>query len=159
MLQSPGKKKIVKVTSTICLHSDPALFGPVRRFVAQFVMLAGGSDEDAAEVELATGEVLVNAYRHAYRKTHGPLQLDLSHDAQKVEISVHDEGVAASGTLVIPSTLAEGNEHRGLYLVGKLTDHVDIIHPRNERGGTTVRMIKHVNKLPRLVSIVGLRQA
>ena len=157
MVQLLGKKRIVKATSTICFHSDPALFGAVRRFAAQFVLLAGGSDEDAAEVELATGEVLANAYRHAYGKTHGPLQLDLSHDAQKVEISVHDEGVVASGRLAIPSTLAEGNEHRGLFIVGKLTDHVDIIHPRNGRGGTTVRMTKHVNKLLRLLSIVGLR--
>jgi anti-sigma regulatory factor (Ser/Thr protein kinase) len=156
MLRPPGKKGIVKASSTIYFRSDPALFRAVRRFAAQFVTLAGGSEEDAAEVEIATGEVLANAYQHAYRKTHGPLQLDLSYDAQKVEIAVHDEGGTAPGTLVIPSTLAEGNEHRGLYLVGKLIDDVDILHPRHERGGTTVRMVKHVNKLLRLISIVGL---
>jgi anti-sigma regulatory factor (Ser/Thr protein kinase) len=145
------------MTSTICLHSDPALFGAVRRFVAQFVLLAGGSDEDAAEVELATGEVLANAYRHAYRKTHGPVQLDLSHEGQKVEVSIHDDGVADSSTLIIPSTLTEGNEHRGLFLVGKLTDHVEIVRSRQGRAGTTVRMVKHVNKLLQLFSIVGLK--
>jgi anti-sigma regulatory factor (Ser/Thr protein kinase) len=137
----------MKITSTICFRADPAIFGSVRRFIAQFVRLAGGSNEDAAEVELATGEVLINAYCHAYRKRHGPLQLEVSHDGQKIDISIHDEGDVVAGMLNIPSTLAPGNEHRGLYLVGRLTDHVDVVHPRNARGGTTVRMVKHVNKL------------
>ena len=147
----------MKVTSTICFRADPAIFRAVRLFVAQFVTLAGGSDEDAAEVELATGEVLTNAYWHAYRMRHGPLQIDLSYDAQKIDISVHDEGDVVDGGLHIPSTLAPANEHRGLYLVGKLTDFVEIVHPRNARGGTTIRMVKHVNKLLWLESMLRLR--
>lgn len=146
----------MKVTSTIWLRADPATFGAVRRFAAQFVLLAGGSDEDAAEVELATGEVLTNAYCHAYRRRYGPLQLDLSHDGQKIEVSIHDEGDVVDGGLNIPSSLAPGNEHRGLYLVGKLTDHVEVVHPRNARGGTTIRMVKHVNKLLWLESMLRL---
>ena len=147
----------MKITSTICFHADPAIFGAVRRFVAQFVMLAGGSDRDAAELEMATGELLTNAYCHAYRKRRGPLHLELSHDGQSIDISVHDEGDVIAGTLNIPSTLAPGNEHRGLYLVGQLTDHVDVVHPRNARGGTTIRMVKHVNKLLWLECVLGLR--
>jgi anti-sigma regulatory factor (Ser/Thr protein kinase) len=152
-----GNKEIVKVTSTICFHADPAVFGGVRRFVAQFVRLAGGSNEEAAELELAAGEVLINAYCHAYRKRHGPLQLDMNHDGHRIEISLRDEGQVVAGALNIPSTLAPEDDHRGLYLVGKLTDHVDITHPRNGQGGTTVRMVKHVNKLLWLESILGLR--
>lgn len=151
-----GNKQTVKVTSTIKFQADPALFGAVRRFVAQFVMLAGGSDEDAAEVELATGEVLMNAHCHAYQGKHGPLQLELSHDGQRIDISIHDEGDVVDLGLNIPSTLASGNEHRGLYLIGQLTDHVDIVHPRNARGGTTVRMVKRVNKLLWLESMLRL---
>jgi anti-sigma regulatory factor (Ser/Thr protein kinase) len=151
-----GKKEPVKGTSSISFRADPAVFGDVRRYVAQFMMLCGGSDEDAADLELATGEVLVNAYRHAYRKAHGPLQLDLDFDGQKVEVRVHDEGDVVSGMLTIPSTLPGGSEHRGLYLVGKMTDQVEIVHPRTPLGGTTVRMVRHVNKLLRLTSILGL---
>lgn len=147
----------MKGNSTIRFRADPANFGAVRRFVAQIVMLSGGSNDDAAELELATGEVLANAYRHAYRKTHGPLQLDLMHDDQKVEISIHDEGDVIDGMLNIPSTLPEGNDHRGLYLVGKVTDHAEIRHPRNAKGGTTVRMVKHLSKALRLAPIVGVR--
>jgi len=119
-------------------------------------MLAGGSDEEAAEVELVTGEVLMNAHCHAYRGRHGPLQLDLSHDGKKIDISIHDEGDVVDRGLNIPSTLAPGNEHRGLYLVGKLTDHVEIVHPRNARGGTTIRMVKRLNKLRWLESPLRL---
>jgi anti-sigma regulatory factor (Ser/Thr protein kinase) len=147
----------MKVTATICVRADPAIFRAVRLFVGQFVTLAGGSDEDAAEVEMATGEVLTNAYCHAYRMRHGPLQVDLSSDGQKVDISVHDDGEVVDGGLCIPPTLAPDNVHRGLYLVGKLIDYVDIVHPRNARGGTTIRMVKHVNKLLWLESMLGLR--
>lgn len=143
-------------TSTISFRADPAIFGAVRRYVAQFVMLCGGSDDDAADLELATGEVLVNAYRHAYRKAHGPLQLDLDYDGQKVEVRVHDEGDMVPGTLTIPSTLPGGSEHHGLYLVGKVTDNAEIVHPRGPFGGTTVRMVRHVNKLLRLTRILGV---
>ena len=133
-------------TATIRFRADPGIFGAVRRYVAQFVILAGGSDEDAEELELATGEVLANAYAHAYRRAHGPVQLDMRCTRQEVEVQIRDEGEGPAGPLSIPSTLPEGNEHRGLYLVGKLTDRVDIVRPADERLGTTIRLVKRVDK-------------
>ncbi len=141
-----GKEYAVNGHSTLRFRADPSLFGAVRRFTAQTVMLSGGSDEDARELELATGEILTNAYRHAYRRTHGPLQVDLMFDDQKVEISIHDDGEVFVGPRNIPSAIGTADEHRGLYLVGKITDHAEIVHPRNARGGTTVRMIKRISK-------------
>ena len=134
------------------LRSDPSLFGTVRRFIAHTVKLAGGSDEDALELEIATGEALTNVYRHAYHHTHGPLQVDLAFDDQKVEVTIHDDGARSGGRLDIPETIGPADEHRGLYLVGKITDHAEILHPRDERGGTTVRMIKRIRKFPRFTA-------
>jgi anti-sigma regulatory factor (Ser/Thr protein kinase) len=141
--------------STLRFPSDPSLFGTVRRLVAQTVKLSGGSDEDALELEIATGEVLANVYRHAYRQMPGPLQVDLAFDDQKVEVSVHDDGEGSVGPLNIPRAIGTEDEHRGLFLVGKITDHAEILHPRNERGGTTVRMIKRIRRFRRFTN--GLR--
>lgn len=121
----------------------------------QFVRLSGGSEEEAAELELAAGEALTNAYRHAYRNTHGPVRLELSHDDRKIQIDIHDEGDVVAGELKIPSTVLQAGEHCGLFLIGQLTDHAEIVHPRNERGGTTVRMVKHVNKVLQLANMLG----
>jgi anti-sigma regulatory factor (Ser/Thr protein kinase) len=144
--------------TTLRFRSDPVIFGAVRRLVSQTVIVAGGSRDDAWELELATGEVLANAYQHAYGKTHGPLQVDLRYDDQMVEISIHDEGGVTGDGPSIPSTLADGSNHRGLYLVGKLTDHAEIVHPGTPQGGTTVRMRKYVNKLRWLTSMLAASQ-
>ena len=109
-------------------------------------MLSGGSYEEALELEIAVGEVLTNAFLHAYRKDHGPLQVDLTYDDRQVELSIRDEGAADARRLVIPSGVEPADEHRGLYLVGQMTDHAEILHPRNGTGGTTVRMVKRIRK-------------
>lgn len=130
---------------TLRFRSEPRIFGAVRRLVAQTVILAGGCRDDALKLELATGEVLANAYQHAYRMTPGPLRVHLRYDDEMVEISVHDEGGVTDNGPRIPTTLADGSSHRGLYLVGRLADHAEIVHPKNPKGGTIVRMRKYVH--------------
>jgi anti-sigma regulatory factor (Ser/Thr protein kinase) len=140
---------------TLRLRADPSTFRAIRKLIAQIVMLSGGSNRDALELEVATGEVLANAYQHAYRKTLGPVEVDLAYDDQKVEINIRDDGDVTIDALNIPSALPDGCDHRGLYLAGKMTDYAEIVHARNARGGTTIRMIKYVSMTSRRARIFG----
>ena len=135
---------------TLWCRSDPSTFGAIRKLIVQVVVLCGGSSEDALELEVATGEVLANTHQHAYQRSHGPLEVDVAYDDQKIEISIHDEGDVTNDVPTMSSILAETRGRRGLYLVGKMTDYAEIVHPRNARGGTTVRMIKYIDTIGRL---------
>jgi anti-sigma regulatory factor (Ser/Thr protein kinase) len=117
-----------------------------------------GSKEDAVELEVAVGELLANAYRHAYRQVHGPMQIDLAFDDKEIEVSISDEGDVITDTLAIPLAASVGDKHCGLYLVSKLTDRVHIVHPRTARGGTRIHITKclrHDDRLMRHLRIVG----
>jgi anti-sigma regulatory factor (Ser/Thr protein kinase) len=150
------KKEVMKGHLTLRSRADPPTFQAIRKLIAQIVLVSGGSARDALELEVATGEVLANAYQHAYRRTHGPVEIDLIFDDQKVEISIHDDGAVRIDALNIPRALPGGCGHHGLYLVKKMTDFAEIVHPRTTRGGTTVRMIKYISVTSRLTRILGI---
>lgn len=118
----------------------------VRKFVRDLVLSQGGSEEDASEVEIATGEVLNNAYEHAYAGQSGPLDIDLLYDEAKVELTIHNHGGPITGVPVIPTTPPSGRRGRGLYLVGQLTDQAEVIHSSNGHRGVSIRMAKYLHR-------------
>ena len=101
-LMSFGKKEVMKGHLTLRSRADPPTFQAIRKLIAQIVLVSGGSARDALELEVATGEVLANAYQHAYRRTHGPVEIDLTFNDQKVEITIHDDGDVRVDALNIP---------------------------------------------------------
>jgi anti-sigma regulatory factor (Ser/Thr protein kinase) len=134
--------------STLTLHfgTDTRTLRAVRRFVHDLVIQLGGSERDAFAVETATGEVLNNAYEHAYARQCGPLEIDLSYDEAKIELTVHNDGTPITDAPEIPATPPSGARGRGLYLVGQLMDESQVIHPWNDRRGIGVRMTKFLRQ-------------
>ena len=120
----------------------------IRRFVRDLVLIQGGTEEDASAVAIATGEVLNNAYEHAYAGQSGPLELDVVYDEAKVELTIHDHGARITEFPVIPTAPPSGRRGRGLYLVGQLTDESEVIHPGTGKGpgGIGVRLAKYLRR-------------
>jgi anti-sigma regulatory factor (Ser/Thr protein kinase) len=127
---------------TLHFRSELATIPVVRRLLAHMARMEGGSEEVVQSVEVAMGEVLANAYRHAYREGVGPLQVEVSSDGERLRILVHDDGAPVVDKPAIPRSLPQGTSGRGLYIVGRLMDEAEVIHPRRESGGTAVRLVK-----------------
>jgi anti-sigma regulatory factor (Ser/Thr protein kinase) len=131
---------------TFCFKSEVTTIPVARRLVAYIARMEGASEEVAQSVEVAVGEILANAYHHAYRGGVGPLELDISCDGPKLRILVHDDGAPVVDKPAIPRVLPEGAGGRGLYIVGQLMDEAEVIHPRGESGGTAVRLMMDLSR-------------
>jgi anti-sigma regulatory factor (Ser/Thr protein kinase) len=132
------------MTNSLALRfdTDTRTFRAVRRFVRDFVSVHGGSEEDAVALEIATGELLSNAYA----LQPGPLEIDLLYDEAKIELTIHDDGEPITDSPAIPTTPPSGERGRGLYLVGQLMDESKVIHPWNDPRGTGVRVVKYLQR-------------
>ncbi len=144
------------MVSTVTIHipSSPEVFRTSRKLVSAAAVSAGASETDARDLEVAVGEALTNAYEHAYgQNPQGSIDIDLTLDGDvsltgaSLAVAVRDAGKRMRNRFTVPRHLpAAGDGGRGLYLIGKLVDEVDIIHPMRRGGGTTVRMIKRFHR-------------
>ncbi len=124
---------------------DPSTIARVRRMIGHVVEDEGGSPEVEGEVEVAVGEILLNAHRHAYHGRPGPLEIEISTDHNRLELLIHDHGAPITDVPTIPRTRpARVSEGLGLYMVGKLMDEAEIIHPAKDGRGTAVRLVKNL---------------
>ncbi|MGH2397810.1 MAG: ATP-binding protein [bacterium] len=132
---------------TLKFVTDPAVFHIVRKSLAAAAVAEGMSRDAASEIEVAVGEALSNAYIHAYGRDVGPLEIDLASDGARVTILIHDHGKPLTDRPAIPGTLpqrGDGRGGRGLYLIGRLMDEAEVIHPGPRGRGTAIRMVKRV---------------
>src|SRR5688572_13282450 len=97
-----------------------------RRMIVAMAVASGVSERSAFELEVAVGEALANAHRHAYAGETGPLEIDMT--VQRIPptklvwtISVHDHGAAVTPP-VVPETLPSHPAGQGLYLIRGLVD-------------------------------------
>lgn len=119
-----------------------------RSVAHDLVKLEGGSNQDASDVEVAVGETLSNAYRHAYGKGVGPVSVEIAFDTPRLTLTVIDEGKGLAHLPRVPGILSTqlGNVSRGMYLIGKLMDEVEFRHPLDaDRGGVAVMMAKDLH--------------
>ena len=137
---------------TFCFNSELTTIPVVRRLVAYIARMEGGSEEVVQSVEVAVGEVLANAYHHAYKGGAGPLELEISCDGAQLRILIHDDGAPVVDKPAIPRVLPEGVSGRGLYIVGQLMDEAEVIHPRRAGGGTAVRLAKDLSRNGRRIA-------
>src|ERR1700737_237439 len=106
----------------------------IRRLAADVVREQSGSAEAASAMETVTGELLTNAFEHAYHHQSGPLEILLLYDRTKIEFTIHDDGEPLTDAPMIPKSLPPGPRGRGLYLVGQLTDEAEVLPPRTQNG-------------------------
>ena len=146
----PGPESVAMAWRlTFCFNSELTTIPVARRLVAHIARMEGGSEEVVQSVEVAVGEVLANAYHHAYKGGVGPLELEISCDGARLRILIHDDGAPVVDKPAIPRVLPEGASGRGLYIVGQLMDEAEVIHPRGENGGTAVRLTKDLSRSTR----------
>lgn len=119
----------------------------VRKLVNSAARLAGASESDAYDLEVAVGEAVTNAYLHAYGgKTEGKIDVDLGYDGKDFLVSVHDGGKPVTDRITIPKNPPEHGHGRGLFLIGQLMDEVNIVQPDREGRGVAVRMSKKIRR-------------
>lgn len=133
-------------TMALRFEADTRTMRAIRRFVRDLVLVQGGSEDDASAVEIATGEVLNNAYEHAYAGQTGPLEMNLVYDEVKVELTIQDHGAPITQSPVIPSVAPSGRRGRGLYLVGQLTDESEVIHAGSDPSGIGIKLAKYLRR-------------
>jgi serine/threonine-protein kinase RsbW len=124
--------------------SHPAALSDARRRVREAMIRAGIRVEVAQEMEVAVGEALSNVHRHAYKNRVGPVSVEVLRTAEAVTVAVADQG-GATVAPAVPSTLPARTDQggRGLYVVGRLVDDVEI--QVNRAGhGITVRMTERL---------------
>ncbi len=132
---------------TLEFVTDPAVFHIVRKSIAAAAIAEGMSRDAASEIEVAVGEALSNAYIHAYARDAGPLTIKLACDGACVTILIHDKGKPLTDRPAIPSTLparGEGTGGRGLYIIGRLMDEAEVLHPGPRGRGIAIRMVKRI---------------
>jgi anti-sigma regulatory factor (Ser/Thr protein kinase) len=125
------------------LTTAPDELRVVRHVVAMLAREHGAPEDAATSVELAVGEALVNAYEHAYHMRPGVLEIDIALDDSDMMVAVHNHGEPVTDALTIPRNAPTSTGHFGLFLIGQLMDGVQIVHPPNGGGGTSIRMVKH----------------
>jgi len=124
---------------------DPSTIARVRRLIGHVVEDEGGAPEVEGEVEVAVGEILRNAHRHAYHGRPGPLEIEISTDHNRLELLIHDHGAPLTDVPTIPrSRPARVSQGLGPYMVGRLMDEAEIIHPAKDGRGTAVRLVKNL---------------
>ncbi|MGQ0568375.1 MAG: ATP-binding protein [Armatimonadota bacterium] len=132
---------------TFQFQADPAVFRVIRKSITSALRSEGLPESEIVLVEIAVGEVLSNAYVHAYDQERGPMQIDLEYDGNQFVFMIHDHGKPLTAIPTIPDALPAraGKGGRGLYLVGQLMDEAQVIHPGPRGGGTAIRMVKRLS--------------
>jgi serine phosphatase RsbU (regulator of sigma subunit)/anti-sigma regulatory factor (Ser/Thr protein kinase) len=114
------------------VSTDPTMLRGVRRELARWLRRAGADEEEVEFIQMACHEACANAIEHGYGFGDGTFTIDASLDAGKVAVEVTDNGHWVER---LDGHLPQRG--RGLALIRRLMDDVDIVH---DGGGTRVRM-------------------
>ena len=133
----------------VCLDARLDLMRAARKCVAAMARTFGASRAAAFDIEVALGEALANAYVHAYRGDgRGRIAIRLACDpASGLALTVRDRGRRLPARPRIPEAVpASRRRGRGLFLINRMMDGVEVIHPASRTGGTLVRMTKRLGR-------------
>jgi serine/threonine-protein kinase RsbW len=116
------------------LDATPAAVGELRRGAAQFVSMAGASEEVTQAVALAVSETVTNAVVHAYEgQAQGQVRVGCHADGERFVVEVADDG---AGIWLRQDSPGIGH---GLAMVGAVAQALSI-GPGPEGRGTAVTM-------------------
>ncbi len=109
-----------------------------RNAIAGFARICGFSNEEVADIRVASGEALSNAVEHGRARRSSGFSVRCSFDEERLTIEIRDNGdgfLPASATLPLD---IEGNGRGfGILLMRRLMDGVQF-----ERNGTLVRLTR-----------------
>jgi anti-sigma regulatory factor (Ser/Thr protein kinase)/ligand-binding sensor protein len=125
-LTTDSTSRILHPELSFSLPPDPAALFGVRRRIRTHLQLSPLDPNQIDDVVLAIEEACTNAIRHS-----GSLEdvdIRLAFDGQVIEVMVRDHGQGFDASLFnpdeLPDPMAEGG--RGLFLISRLMDHLDI---------------------------------
>ncbi len=140
---------------TLKMNTNPQSIRLARKLLYATACLAGASEQDARDVELAVGEALANVHRHAYEEGVGPAEIDITCEYSGLTLVVRDWGSARSLPVLpamLPLETASVSGGRGLFLIRQLMDAIEIQH-NPEGWGMTCRMSKRFAEKPSAPSL------
>jgi len=132
---------------TLHFDSNPATFRAIRKAMVALFQGVGGTSTDAFDLEVAVGEALASLYRRGDRNRPGPVDLVFSTTDGMVEIILTSFGPVPQEPLAVP-TIDAPHQHRGLYLIGHMMDHVEFTYPVRDGQGVSIRMVKALTPHP-----------
>ena len=135
--------------ATYALFRHPESVRLARGFIAAAAAQAGFDPDAIRDIQVAVAEAVTNAYVHAYGGARrGRIEVDVAFDGTFFTIGVHDSGRPVAPGLTVPRTLPDrGTGGRGLYLMTRLMDAVEIRQPGRRGRGTLVVMTKRAPAL------------
>ncbi|MGH2628473.1 MAG: ATP-binding protein [Anaerolineales bacterium] len=131
-------------TLSLRLMTEPQALRIARKLVSSAATAEGASAIDSADIEVAVGETLMNAHFHAYGEEPGPLTVTVEFDGLRLVVVISDNGKMVAEGPSVPTHLPPPGEGRGLYLIGRLMDDVNVIPSATGRPGIAVRMVKRI---------------
>lgn len=133
------------------LDAHPGSLRIARKIAATAARAAGATQTAAFELETALGEALTNAFLHAYgADPGGRIALHLRFREGSIQITIRDDGRALDAAPAVPADVAPDlPAGRGLFIMSRLMDRVEVIHPDRRGRGTAVRMSKRLGRSDR----------
>lgn len=130
----------------VCIDAQPEILRACRKLAAAAARAMGASRVIAFELEIALGEALTNAYLHAYRSQGvGRIRVRMIFDDGGLLTTVADAGGPLRKRPRIPADVPLSNRRgRGLFLMSRLMDGIEVVHPVRSGRGTAVRMMKRL---------------
>jgi anti-sigma regulatory factor (Ser/Thr protein kinase) len=111
--------------------------------IVEAASACGAPEAAVTELEVAVGEILSNAQRHAYHGDAGPLEVDIRCDEEAIDLVVHDHGEPLTRAPKVPAGVRLADQDGfGLYIASRLVDVLEIRHPARDNRGTAVRLLK-----------------
>jgi anti-sigma regulatory factor (Ser/Thr protein kinase) len=128
------------------IDAYPGSLRIARKIASTAALAAGASRMAAFELETALGEALTNAFVHAYGgDPRGRIVVRFEFADGGMHVTIRDGGRTLDAIPAIPEDVApEETTGRGLFIMSKLMDRVEVIHPDRRGRGTAIRMSKRL---------------
>lgn len=129
------------------LDAYPGSLRVARKLMSTAALIVGATRLAAFELETAIGEALTNAFLHAYGgDPHGRIVLSFAFSDGGLSVTVRDGGRTLRSVPPIPADVdPDAESGRGLFLMSKLMDDVQVIHPDRRGRGTAIKMTKRLS--------------
>jgi anti-sigma regulatory factor (Ser/Thr protein kinase) len=111
----------------------------IRKAARCLLETLGAPDDTAGDIEIALGEALANAHEHAYPGAVGPIDIDFEIELDEFSCRIRDYGRPVAVPPRVPHGPSVGH-HRGLYLMDRLMDMMEITPAQDSASGIEVRM-------------------
>lgn len=129
------------------LDASPGSLRVARKIASTAALAAGATHMAAFELETALGEALTNAFVHAYGgDPRGRIVVRFEFEDGGMHVTIRDGGRMLRAVPAIPKDVSpEETAGRGLFIMSKLMDRVEVIHPDRRGRGTAIRMSKRLS--------------